>query len=186
MTERDREVPWRVLDERTVYVSRPWMELRVQKVSLPSGKEIEDFHRLILPDFVAILAECEGGRFLLNRQYKHGIGRYTYTLQGGLVEPGETPLAAARRELAEETGFHAADWTSLGSAGVHGNLGAGTGHYFHAKNLTPVERVEPDELEEIAVLRRTGEEICGFVRSGAICLNNHVAAVGLGKIHGLL
>ena len=52
---------------------------------------------------------------VLVRQYKHGIGEITLELPGGLVDTGEQPEAAARRELAEETGYDAPAFESVGS-----------------------------------------------------------------------
>jgi ADP-ribose pyrophosphatase len=71
---------------------------------------------------------------------------------GGYIEPGEDPLAAAQRELLEETGYQASDWISLGEYQVGGNRGIARAHLFLA--LGAQEKVEPnsDDLEEQQLL----------------------------------
>ncbi|MGA8367341.1 MAG: NUDIX hydrolase, partial [Candidatus Acidiferrales bacterium] len=58
-------------------------------------------------DYVVVLAATAEGPLLLVRQYRPAVGKETLELPGGHVEDGESPEAAARRELAEETGYEA-------------------------------------------------------------------------------
>ena len=50
---------------------------------------------------------------ILERQYRHAAGQFLIELPAGRIEPGEAPLAAAKREMIEETGFRAKRWTLL-------------------------------------------------------------------------
>jgi len=62
---------------------------------------------IVHPGSVVVLPIFEDGRILLIRQYRHSVGEFLWELVAGRKEPGETPAAAARRELMEETGYRA-------------------------------------------------------------------------------
>jgi ADP-ribose diphosphatase len=62
---------------------------------------------VVHPGSVVVLPVFSDGRILLIRQYRHSIGRFLWELVAGRIEPKESPVAAARRELLEETGYAA-------------------------------------------------------------------------------
>src|SRR5579862_4406793 len=78
----------------------------------PDGFEIK---RAIVqhPGSAVVMPVDERNRVLLVRQYRLPAGKYLWELPAGRVDPGETPLQAARRELAEETGYRAKKWEKL-------------------------------------------------------------------------
>jgi len=59
---------------------------------------------------IVVLAVDDSGRVLLERQYRYAAGRKMWELPAGRIDPGETPLEGAKRELIEETGYRAAKW----------------------------------------------------------------------------
>jgi ADP-ribose pyrophosphatase len=62
---------------------------------------------IVHPGSVVVLSIFNDGRVLLIRQYRHSVGEFLWELVAGRKEPNESPLAAARRELVEETGYTA-------------------------------------------------------------------------------
>ena len=171
--------PWKVLKTSEVFSAEPWLALSVQQVRVPDGRIIDDFYQLALPDFTLVFAATPSGEIIMIRQYKHGAKRTSLTLPGGLVEKGEDPEEAAKRELLEETGYQAESWQSLGSYVVNGNLGCGKGHFFMAAGAKPVQEPESGDLETMEIELLSREQIAEALRSGEVMLLNHAAVIAL-------
>jgi ADP-ribose pyrophosphatase len=106
-----------------------------------AGREIVEH-----PGAVAIVAADDEGRVILVRQWRHAIGRAVWEIPAGTLTPGEDPEVAARRELAEETGYTAEVWERLGSGPVAPGYSAEILHLFAARRLRPGEpHTDPDE-----------------------------------------
>jgi ADP-ribose pyrophosphatase len=101
--------PHSVLEQRSVFVT-PWFELVEKRVP---GEE-HPFYAVAANDYVAIVATTTDGRLILVRQYRPAVEAETLELPCGHVDQGQTPLEAARKELAEETGFAAQTLQLLG------------------------------------------------------------------------
>src|SRR6266849_8957281 len=106
--------PWKLLDRQLQFEAHPWLAVFRDRVELPNARTLDDFYRVVLPDFAVITALTPEQELVMVRGYKHGLGRVSLLAPAGMIEPGEEPLAAARRELREETGFEAPHWQPLG------------------------------------------------------------------------
>jgi ADP-ribose pyrophosphatase len=120
--------PWKTLSKKTVFQQGHWLTVENHKVELPDGQIINDWSWVITPDYVNVVTIMDDGRFVAFRQVKYGVEGVALAPVGGYLEPGETPLDAAKRELREETGCEAENWLDLGQYRVDGNRGAGTAH----------------------------------------------------------
>jgi ADP-ribose pyrophosphatase len=107
---------------------------------------------------------------LIERQYRHAAGQFLYELPAGRIEPGEAPLAAAKRELIEETGFRAKRWSKLVRYYASPGFLAETMQVFLAEDIRPgVAQPEPDEkitlhqipLSELLARIETGKILDG-------------------------
>jgi ADP-ribose pyrophosphatase len=95
----------RILSSTTVYEG-PVFGIRRDEVIEPSG--VRTTREVIThPGSVVVLPVLPDGRILLIRQYRHATRQYLWELVAGRMDPGETPKAAAARELIEETGYRA-------------------------------------------------------------------------------
>ncbi|MDE3164286.1 MAG: NUDIX hydrolase [Acidobacteriota bacterium] len=106
-------------------------------------------------------------RILLVRQYRLPAGRYLWELPAGRLDPGETPLKAARRELAEETGVRAREWKKLAAFWVSPGYVDERMTIFLARGLTQ-GAATPMEDERIETAWFTRKEIAAMIAKGAI------------------
>lgn len=143
--------PWRTRDSSEVIKVAPWFHITKEEVELPSGHVIDDFYQIDMPDFATVLASRPDGQFVLVRGYKHGVGQVTLMPPAGMIEPGEAPLAAAQRELLEETGYTSSHWQSLGAFVVDANRGCGQMHLFLARQAEQTTAPRDDETEVLSV-----------------------------------
>lgn len=105
------------------------------------------YYTLSMPDWVSVAGLTKDGRIVLARQFRLGIEAETIETAGGIVDEGETPPLAARRELREETGYLSSNIESLGW--VHPNPGMQNNrcHLFLARDCDAVGDPAPDEDE---------------------------------------
>jgi ADP-ribose pyrophosphatase len=143
---------WKTLSRQVLLKHSKFLTVENHTVELPDGRVIEDWPWVITPDFVNVLAVTREGDFLVFRQAKYGIEGTSLAPVGGYIEPGEDPLAAAKRELLEETGFKAQKWINLGQYRVDSNRGAGSAHFYFALQAEKVKEVASDDLEEQEML----------------------------------
>ncbi len=175
--------PWKTVSRRTILNHSKFLRVESHAVELPDGRVIEDWPWVITPDYVNILAETESGAFLCFRQTKYAVEGVTLAPVGGYLEPGEDPLAAAQRELLEETGYAASEWTDLGRYPVDGNRGAGTAYLFLARNARRVAEADADDLEEQQCLHLSRAELETALAAGAFKLLSWVTVVALGLLY---
>lgn len=144
---------WPVEGTRDVYRSHMPFALRVDRVRRPGAVGEEPFDRLVLehPGAVVVLAVDEQERVLCLRQYRHAAGLRMIELPAGLLDvAGEDLVQAAARELREEAGLAAREWTPLLSAYSSPGITAELIHYFLATGLSEVDRGDFELVHEEA------------------------------------
>ncbi|HET8643699.1 MAG TPA: NUDIX hydrolase [Pseudonocardiaceae bacterium] len=185
MTGDDRRHRFEVLSSRTAYAGRV-MALRVDEVSMPGGgsavREVVEH-----PGAVAVAAVDDEHRVVMVHQYRHPVGRRLWELPAGLLDVhGEDPQLTAKRELAEEVGLAAIEWSVLVDlAASPGFTDEGVRVYL-ATELTAVDRPGPmgDEEDDLQVRRFPLVEAVRMVLAGEIV--NATAIAGLLAAHAVL
>jgi len=157
----------------------PYFNLRSDRLRLPDGSIKDPYYVVERPDAAIIFPVTGDGEVVLVRQYRPPIDRMELGLPAGLVEEGEKPEAAARRELAEETGYGGGGWEPLGSLASSPSLKDNWAYLFLARGVEEVAPPDPDEHESIEVVRVPLGEVSGLVHSGEIVSSSGVAAVML-------
>lgn len=143
----DYERGWKVVSSNYVLQDR-WICVRADNCIREDGVTIDPYYVFECRDWVHIICIDQNGSICLTHQYRHGAGRSVSELPCGVVNDGEEPLDAAKRELREETGINAIGWTALGShspnAANHNNR-----VFIFGCRLGEVSESQQDETEEI-------------------------------------
>ncbi|MBY0320005.1 MAG: NUDIX hydrolase [Reyranella sp.] len=174
---------WRVLDRSLAFDAGPRLSVWRERISLPDGREIDDYFQVALPDFVVMVALTADDRAVMLKGYKHGAKRSCLTFPGGLLEPGEDPEEAARRELREETGFDCGEMVSLGSFIVNGNQHCATAHIFYGTGARLVSTPTETDLEGASRLLLPFDQLAMHVGFDGFNLMPHATALGLAVMH---
>jgi ADP-ribose pyrophosphatase len=169
---------WERLGSERLLANR-YFTLRSDRLRLPDGEIKDPYFVLERPDAAIIFPITEGNEVILVRQYRPPLEMMELGLPAGLVEEGERPEEAARRELAEETGYTGGEWDTLGSLASSPSLKDNWAYLFLARGVEETAAPDPDEHELVEVVKVPLEDLRGLVHSGKIVSSSGVAAIML-------
>ena len=144
------EKKWKILSTEYL-VQRPWLTARRDVAELPDGRVNHEYYVLEYPDWVNIIAITKDGKIVMERQYRHALGNTCYELPCGVIEKGETPLEAAKRELLEETGFAGGEWKEWMTLSPNPATSTNLAYSFLAVGVEKVSGQHLDATEDIDV-----------------------------------
>lgn len=158
--------PWTTLSTRVAY-ENPWIRVEHHDVLNPAGKKgiygLVRFQNLA----VGVVPVDEEGYTWLVGQYRYALNRYSWEIPEGGCPVGTDPLDTARRELAEETGLRADNWTRLLDFHLSNSVTDEFGVAYLATGLT-LGPAAPEETEELALRRLPLSEAIAMVLNGEI------------------
>lgn len=143
-------------------------DLRIDRAVSPRTGEAHDFYVFESYEWVNIIPVTKEGDVVLIKQYRHGVRDVVLEIPGGIVEPGDTPLDAAIRELKEETGYIAKEMVFLGVTHANPAFMNNSCHSYLALDSEPSGPQNLDEKEDIEVLLRPLDDIPRMIREGEI------------------
>lgn len=154
-----------VHSSRTLHQSK-YFSFAVEDVTLPNGVRAE-MAMFRHPGSTAIIPVSDDGRIVMTCQYRHVVGDYLLEIPAGTMEPGESPLHCAQRELEEETGLVAREWVSLGKIHI---LPAYTDELIHIYMASDFfkSRPNPDRDEIIDVVEYHYPALMAMIDKGRI------------------
>lgn len=162
--------------------SRPGPDLSLFRVRFdeaadPRTGRVHERVVLASPDWVNVVAVTDDGDFVMIRQYRFGIRRLTLEIPGGMVDDGEAPEEAARRELLEETGYSASRWSLLARVAPNPAFLDNTCHQYLAEGAVRRRAPRNEGGEHTAVELLPRGMVADLVRSGEIEHSLAIAAL---------
>jgi ADP-ribose pyrophosphatase len=137
-----------------------FLEVRRDHVRLPDGSAATREY-VVHPGAVAIVPLLDDGRLVLERQFRYPVGKVLLEIPAGKIDPGESTLACARRELLEETGYQAREWACAGvvhNAAAYSTEGI---EIWFARGLSAgTQRLDAGEFIELCLLSEAELEQC--------------------------
>jgi ADP-ribose pyrophosphatase len=138
----------KVNSKTTLYEGRVFKLLR-ENVTLNNGVTV-DLDVIHHPGASAMIPMSGDDNVILIKQYRHAIGDFIWEIPAGTLDPNETPLECAKRELIEETGFSANTWQKLGEITPLPGYSNERIHMFLAADLVPAEQdLDKDEMLDV-------------------------------------
>ncbi len=160
-----------------------WIDFRRSDYRFPDGRVFGPYYTYSRRDYAVIVASDEEGRFLCVRQFRPGLRQVTTEFPAGGLERKdgepftlEKALAAAKRELREETGYESDTWAHLLTIPSQATLSDNYAWIFRAENCRPAAAQKLDEMELLDVLTLSPGEIEDLIFTGRFQQAVHVAA----------
>jgi ADP-ribose pyrophosphatase len=167
--------PWKITSERLVY-DNPWINLTEYQVLNPSGNP-GIYGKVHFKNIaIGVLPLDENLNTYLVGQYRFPIQQYSWEMPEGGGPLGSDPLDSAKRELLEETGLKAKEWSELIRIHLSNSVSDELSIIYLARGLEQFES-EPEETEQLVVKKLPFGEMYQMVCSGEITDSMTVAAV---------
>lgn len=170
----EKKLHWEKLDSRYVYDDR-WFRARADTCRFPDGRIITPYYVVELPDWCNSIVVTEDEKIVMVRQYRYPVDQVTYELPGGIIEKGEQPVEAAKREVAEETGYQAKETELLMTLRPNPAINDNTAYFFLATGARPIVSTNPDAFEEVYTELFSKAEILQLLRENRM---QHACMVG--------
>ena len=159
--------PWKLISSRTNHSFRIF-SLRIDRALSPRTHKEHDFYILESNDWINVIPLTPQNEVVMIYQYRHGIRDNTLEIPGGILEEGDSPEAAAQRELYEETGYKETEMLLLGSVYANPAFLNNRCFTYIAKDVSLVGEQELDDKEDIEVVLKPLSDIPRLIREGKI------------------
>jgi len=175
---------WSVTASRHVFRDR-WVSLRADSCRTARGAEIDPYYILELADWVQVVAVTPDRELVMIRQYRHGLRGISLEVPSGVIDAADDgPLAAAARELAEETGYEAGSFELVGRLSPVVARLDNTISVVLARNARPVRAPAADETEVVSLQLMSCEEAVRQALTGGMVEASQIAALLMALRHG--
>lgn len=167
MKESEMKNPWTTLSSTEKY-DNPWVKVIEHQVLNPAGKKgiygVVNFKNIAIG---VVPLDVDNNTWLVG-QYRYALDLYSWEIpEGGCLIGKESKLEAAQRELKEETGLEATEWTEIMEMHLSNSVSDEVGYVFVAKNLT-MGMAQPEDTEELKLKKIPFEDALAMCMRGEI------------------
>lgn len=178
------EEKWPKIKSRQNIRISPWVDVIAREVEFSPGEPAEIYHAVDQLDYLAIVARTPEGRFPIVRQYRPALEQFTWELPAGLIERGEDPAEACRRELLEETGYTTRGIFPLGTAAACTGRLSNRIHSYFVETGERAEAFTPEKGISVEVV--TSAQLVSMIKSGEFVLQLHLGALLLAQLRSFI
>jgi len=193
LNEPDQELAWEEISCEHL-IQDEWIDFRRSAYRFPDGSVYEPFYSYSRRNFAVIVATDTEGNYICVRQFRQGIRKVTTEFTAGGIErsdgkeyggqedgSSEDALAAAKRELLEETGYASEEWKHLLTVPAQPTIADNYAYIFEARNCHPVSSQHLDETEFLNAVVLSREELESRIRDGRFPQPIHILGYLLSK-----
>lgn len=163
----DQPKRWKKLGVRTLARTKIF-ELQSVEFQHPSRPAPREFVVINATDWVNVVALTTAHELVLVRQFRYGIDGFSLEIPGGMIDPGEDPLAAGLRELKEETGYAGGQARLLGSVHPNPAMQNNRCHFVFVEGVQLTSSLAWDENEEMEITTLPVDEVYALAYAGRI------------------
>ncbi|WP_299288308.1 NUDIX hydrolase [uncultured Mucilaginibacter sp.] len=167
---------WETLSTEYI-IQKPWATMRKDTCRMPNGTIVDDYYVLEYADWANAVAITENNEVLLVKQYRHAADVVLLEIPGGVIDAGEDPKTAMKRELLEETGYLFEDIEQISTMYPNPSTGTNRCHVFLARGGKLVQGQKLDAHEEIIVEKVSIKEVKQLLAEGKFGQALHISSL---------